>query len=59
MGVLDLLELKLQVTEFSSVDAVKVGSTLNSLAMSHTQHFIFLRLTRSYDLIYPEKKSLT
>lgn len=48
-GVLDLLEMKFQVTEFPSVDAGKVGSTHNSLAISPTQHFIFLRLERSDD----------
>lgn len=58
-GVLDFLELKLQVNEFPSVDAGKVGSTLNSLVMSPAQHFIFLRLERSGDLLYPEKNAST
>lgn len=58
-GVLDLLELKLQVTEFPSVDAGSVGSTFNSLVMSPAQHFIFLRLERSDDLLYPEKNAST
>lgn len=58
-GVLDLLELKLQVTEFPSVDAGRVGSTFNSLVMSPAQHFIFLRLERSDDLLYPEKNAST
>lgn len=58
-GVLDLLELKLQVTEFPSVDAGRVGSTFNSLVMSPAQHFIFLRLERSDDHLYPEKNAST